>query len=376
MSLSRSIAISLAAATVLGVQPLRAQTPAAGASQAGKLLLQIGADDGPAHETFYRITGIAVSPGNLIYVLDGGERVVRAYGPDGAHRFSFGRSGGGPGEFLRPSRIVVDTLVHVFDAAQRRVSMFDLDGQLRETRQLPDLGDLNLTQLHRLADGSYIGATTPRFAIGQSAHAPDVTVVRVAAGESMADTLISFHSGGIAWTDEDNPGRWGLAPLGLGAGGAWALLGDSVIATVDGYLGIVSWYRGGGQEVSLVERRSLGQTGSEISAGELQTVEHQIRERPRQARLGKLRLIPPPRHSAATRALFGDDGTLWIRTPLEDAAGDVRAWLGFRRGEATPARLVVAADFDLQLVRGGRLYGSARTPLGSPVLRVYEMAQR
>jgi hypothetical protein len=64
-----------------------------------------------------------VSPANLLYVLDGGERVVRAYGPDGAHAFSFGRSGGGPGEFLRSSRIVIDTLIQVFDAAQRRVSM-------------------------------------------------------------------------------------------------------------------------------------------------------------------------------------------------------------------------------------------------------------
>jgi hypothetical protein len=187
--------------------------------------------------------------------------------------------------------------------------------------------------------------------------------------------LASFHSGGVAWTDEDNPGRWGLAPRDFGAGGAWAMSGDTAVATIDGYSGTISWHRVGADGISPVERTSLGHAGTEINAAALRAAEREIRES-RSTRLGKLRLIPPPGHSAATRALFGDDGTLWVRTPPEDPSGDMRAWLGFRRGKATPVRLVLPADFDLHLVRDSRLYGAARTRLGSPVLRVYEMVHR
>jgi hypothetical protein len=375
MSRPHSLAISLMAAIVFGVQPLTAQEPAAATSRLGRLLLQIGADDGPVHETFVRIAGVATSSSGLLFVLDGGEQVVRVYGPDGAYRFSFGRSGGGPGEFVRPSRIVVDSVVHIFDEGQRRVSLFGLDGQLRDTRQLPDLGGINLTMLQRLVDGSYIGTTTPRFSVGHASHAPDITVIRLAPGSSRPDTLISYHSGGVAWVNEDRPGHWGLAPSGLGAGGGWALLGDSVIATVDGYGGSISWYRVGRDGISLAERRSLGLRGADIAAADVRAAERQIRES-RPDRLGKLRLIMPPKRTAAIRALFGDDGTLWVRTPPEDRPGDVRVWLGFRRGQATPTRLALPDGFDLHLVRAGRVYGNARTPLGSPVLRVYELVQR
>jgi len=53
--------------------------------------------DGP--DVFGEVAAIGVSPTGLIHVIDGHSQEIRVFTPAGEHVRSFGRRGGGPGEF-------------------------------------------------------------------------------------------------------------------------------------------------------------------------------------------------------------------------------------------------------------------------------------
>lgn len=92
---------------------------------------RIGSVDGPDALTF---------PGPTILLADGSiaisqrqDGAIRVYGSDGRLKATIGRSGRGPGEFRHIAAMGVsgDTLIWVSDLGNRRLSFFDLRGQLR-----------------------------------------------------------------------------------------------------------------------------------------------------------------------------------------------------------------------------------------------------
>jgi hypothetical protein len=188
------------------------------------------------------------------------------------------------------------------------------------------------------------------------------------------DTLIAYHSGGVAWYDADQPAAWGIADRDFGAGGAWALLGDSVIATVDGYAGRIRWFGVGPDGLNLLGERRVDVASREIPAAEARAIQREIRERlARQGRTARVELLLPPRRSGAIAAQFGEDGTLWVRLLSADAAPQARHWIGVRRTDTPVERLALPLDFTLHFVRGDLFYGGGRTEWGSPVVRVYRV---
>src|SRR5688572_9604974 len=87
------LAIALPFVVLVGAQ----QTPP---RLRGAIDLTIGGGDNAAREyTFGRITGVTVGPDGRIYVADGLDQQIRAYGSDGKYLFSIGAKGAGPGEF-------------------------------------------------------------------------------------------------------------------------------------------------------------------------------------------------------------------------------------------------------------------------------------
>lgn len=99
--------------------------------------LRIGSIDGPAHERFFRIGGMAETSDGDLLVLDSGNHEIRAFAGDGSFLRSWGREGEGPGEFRRPLSMVGvrDTVVvldddrlHVFEPSGRHLSTARLRG--------------------------------------------------------------------------------------------------------------------------------------------------------------------------------------------------------------------------------------------------------
>lgn len=92
--------------------------------------LRIGAVNGASEHELYRVFGSARLSDGAVALITNNE--VRVYGPDGAFRFAFGGTGGGPGEFpgtaMTLDAIQGDTLVVGSDAPWR-FSYFDPNGQ-------------------------------------------------------------------------------------------------------------------------------------------------------------------------------------------------------------------------------------------------------
>lgn len=80
---------------------LPAQLSEAGASPA----LTLGVQDGSGPELFGRIRDVAADADGRIHILDYENKESRVFGPAGAHLYSFGREGEGPGEFQYPSQL-------------------------------------------------------------------------------------------------------------------------------------------------------------------------------------------------------------------------------------------------------------------------------
>lgn len=92
--------------------------------------LRIGSMEVEGPELFGDIGALEVDPLGRIYVLDRQAKEVRVFGPDGKHVRTFGREGGGPGEFKDPIGFAwhPDGTLWVVDPGNVRYSVFDTAG--------------------------------------------------------------------------------------------------------------------------------------------------------------------------------------------------------------------------------------------------------
>ncbi|WP_170942375.1 NHL repeat-containing protein [Noviherbaspirillum denitrificans] len=72
-------------------------------------------------------TDVAVGKDGRIYVVDGGNHRLVAFGPSGQYLFSIGRAGTGKGEFKSPVGVGTDSQgrVYVADSGNNRIQIFD-----------------------------------------------------------------------------------------------------------------------------------------------------------------------------------------------------------------------------------------------------------
>ena len=99
----------------------------------------VGSADGPEAEIFFRISGARrLSDGSVVVGVDGFHE-IRKFGPDGAHLWTAGRRGRGPGEFerLQLLRGCSEERVVAYDRSIFRVTEFSQDGERLAAWQVP-----------------------------------------------------------------------------------------------------------------------------------------------------------------------------------------------------------------------------------------------
>jgi hypothetical protein len=122
--------------------------------------VRVAFDDGPGVLT--TVSGLTVGRDGRVYVSQPQEGIVRVYDSRGRFLRKIGRSGEGPGEFERPSRLGWrgDTL-WVGDSPQARISLFRPDGSfvrsITFTRAGPLTGGRPNIPGSLLADGTVLG---------------------------------------------------------------------------------------------------------------------------------------------------------------------------------------------------------------------------
>lgn len=91
--------------------------------------LRIGTVDEPGPMSFGWLRGLVVTADGRIVVLDAQAKELRVFGPGGKHLATYGREGGGPGEFLGPNGLKMgpDGRLWVPDPDNLRMSIFDVD---------------------------------------------------------------------------------------------------------------------------------------------------------------------------------------------------------------------------------------------------------
>lgn len=93
--------------------------------------MRIGVVEGEDHYIFGQIRAIAVGPDGSIFVMDAQVPALRKYAPDGSYIATFGREGGGPGEYTGPDgglAVLDDGRVVVRDPGNGRFQVFAPDG--------------------------------------------------------------------------------------------------------------------------------------------------------------------------------------------------------------------------------------------------------
>lgn len=97
--------------------------------------MRIGRLEGPDHDTFGDIEGIAVAADGHVYVVDGQGPFLRKYGPEGRFVATVAGPGEGPGELGRVDggiAVLGDGRVAVRDPGNARISLFSPEGEFLE----------------------------------------------------------------------------------------------------------------------------------------------------------------------------------------------------------------------------------------------------
>jgi hypothetical protein len=170
--------------------------------------------------------------------------------------------------------------------------------------------------------------------------------------------------------------------------------GDSTLALVDGWTGVVTWHDVTPAGLRVVRRDSLRQTGAAVTSGDIAAREVAMSasagwsyntngSAPTRPPAGRIRGAPP-KWSVATTAFFAHDGALWVGAPRDvitrDAPRSVTRTIESNRWTVFPAD---APPFTVELpetvllrpggVRGHLIYG---IPVdGEPGVWVYELGQ-
>ncbi|MGH7469229.1 MAG: 6-bladed beta-propeller [Longimicrobiales bacterium] len=330
-------------------------------------LLRLGGDAVDARVSFGSVDRIAIGPQRQIVVMAANDHKVSVFDSAGRFLVSMGRSGSGPGEFQFMTGLRVDSLIHVFDVRQERVSSFDFQGRHRETRRFT-LEGLSLAEFVPSGSG-VVGATVTRFTRTEAPEREGIIAVVFARG-ARVDTLITYRGGAGTWFVPNQYAPWGGFPAPTGNGGAWLAFADTIVVA-DGVTGRVRWFTTteGSGTPRLLKELSLGLVARRVSDEDRNRFLAELRQKQKDLP-PRVQIEAPAHWSVATRILRAPDGTLWIRNGHSGRAGN--SYSEIPPGAQTVRRWQLPDGFALHAVHGNRLVGVQTTEFDSPMVVVYQ----
>ncbi len=313
----------------------------------------VGADDGPPEVLFGRVNSVALDERGDLYVLDNMAQVVRVYDASCRHLRSFGRRGGGPGEFEMAVGVTVsgDSLI-----------VFDITGHGNGTRHLAfttggrflgELADKSATP------GLCCGYTSveTRMSRGSGMATTALLLVR-ATGE---DTVALINTGtAFAWPrGEERQAR----PVGdYGRSATPGPMDDTLLVLIDGYRGTLTRYvLSDTAPPRASSTRQLPLEGPELTAAD----HRRNREAARKLFAGRAELVEPDRWSIAANARYDHESRIWVGT----ADPSFVLVVPLDSGTARPYRL--PDGLRLLTVTLTHLVAVTTTDAGAPVVAKY-----
>ncbi len=319
---------------------------------------------------FARIGDVLVNDSG-IWVADVGHSRVSWFAADGTLRAEFGREGSGPGEWLSPGIVSVDSLLTVDDLPQGRRVRFRLDGSHLDTKSVPHFADPNggeipLVDAVSLAGGLTVGMLPGRYIVSFSRNFTyDLRhhVVLLNPGVESTDTLLSLHWGMAGWKTE----VMGAAKsTHFGAAGAWSVLGDTAVVLADGVVGTLTIVNAESGSIR-AETIDLGFAGRPVTDRDLEDLEEDIRAGVSLDIPREMDIDAPAYWSVATDLIAATDQVFWLRQAAE---GEQEQWIIVEIETMLKWRVVLPERFRLKDVRGRLLYGVVRDHLDVPSVGV------
>jgi hypothetical protein len=281
----------------------------------------------------------------------------------------FGRDGEGPGEFRNPSGIRVDTLVRIRDPQLQRAVFFDTAGTHIRTIPYGMSVPFAVVDVYDMRGGVVLLHTLAAFSPGRAEHRPNALLIGMK-GIRM-DTIARFRSDAAVYRYRDEPRRWGIISTGMGSGGTFAVLEDSIVAVADGLTGRIDWYSSDESGLSVSRVTYTGVSGSPQSQEDVdRALDRLSRQRKRPARQFYLEQMPPYR-SAATTARFTRNGDLWLVGNSE--SGESARLTRISADGATTTHADVSAGFRLLDVTPQYVLATMPSTDGLPRLRLYRI---
>jgi len=287
--------------------------------------LDLGVVEGAEQYEFQYVSGATRLANGNIVVANSESDELRCFDPVGKHLWTAGRNGEGPGEFRNlgwVQKLGQDSIA-AYDRSLRRISVFDLDGNLGRTTSLEAPGGvLRPTALGVLNDGSIIvqanASVTPNT-VSAGLNPVDGWLLRYSAEGERRDTIASAPP--ISWFAFSNGPRRVISPQPFSH--------QSVVAVgpYRTYLGhtsvfeIASYGAAGLERLVRLLQPSRPVTSDDVQAYERSLLEQATSADERSAARDRVAAAPFPETFPTFRSLILDGAEgLWVenyRTPGE-----------------------------------------------------------
>ncbi len=275
-----------------------------------ELAFEFPSRDEPDLHHFGRLGDIQLEDhSGTIYAFERADRTVLAIDPSTRVVRAFGGEGDGPGEFRQTLVLqLVENRLEVYDSQLQRITAFEFDGTLIDTRPAPqhvsEQGESSYNEIYPLRYGWSLGVFTPENGDRE------LWAVHVAGGRRH---LLSSYPTGRGFVFPQRQPEVILGSAGLyGAGGAYGTAGDSMVVVADTYRGRFEWYRVEPEGLVRVASRDLGWTPAPVDPTESEDRMEQASDLHDMPATQLEARLPPYQGRAHEGARVARNGDVWL----------------------------------------------------------------